>query len=564
MTKSIKTYEEIAPLAEALLGDVLRENRLRGETAPATHALSDGGRPLGPISAIGEATTEDFTDIRFIFGTEDDDVIDAPPGPVVVQGLGGNDTITGANNGASWLSGDAGDDVVVGHGFNNTLIGGDGNDHLVAVDGHNAFQGGAGDDRLGVDGGNNAIDGGDGFDTVAYGLAPVTVNLVDNHLNGGAAAGDSYVSVEQFLLSASNDDFLGANAADTVFGFGGNVFLSGGAGDDMLDGGTDNDSLDGGDGNDILRGGSFINREGIEQPGGDDLLSGGNGNDILDGGNGDDVLNGGAGADILAGGAGHDFASYNGAVAGVSIDLTKASSTWTGDAQGDVLTGIEEITLTSLGDIFRGDDNPNVVDGSFGDDQIYGLGGDDDLMGSRGNDSLYGGNGNDRLVGDGSFRATGNDYLQGNAGNDTLLGGRGNDTLVGGSGNDSMSGGLGGDKLVGETGVDVFQYAFVEESQAIVVDGVNQLDQIVDFVQGEDKIDLSAIDADPAVQGDQAFAFVADPAHYIGDWSGVVWETTDIRSGRATINVSVDDDPAAEMQIDMSHPYQFTAGDFIL
>jgi hypothetical protein len=89
------------------------------------------------------------------------------------------------------------------------------------------------------------------------------------------------------------------------------------------------------------------------------------------------------------------------------------------------------------------------------------------------------------------------------------------------------------------------------------------LDQIADFTQGQDKIDLSTIDANPALAGDQAFTFIADPAHYTGDWTGVVWQTT-AANGIATINVSIDGDAAPEMQIYMSHPYQLTASDFIL
>jgi serralysin len=97
-----------------------------------------------------------------------------------------------------------------------------------------------------------------------------------------------------------------------------------------------------------------------------------------------------------------------------------------------------------------------------------------------------------------------------------------------------------------------------------VINGVNQLDQIADFTQGQDKIDLSAIDANPTLAGDQAFTFITDPAHYTGDWTGVVWETVNPQNGIATINVSINGDAAPEMQIYMSHPYQFTASDFIL
>jgi Ca2+-binding RTX toxin-like protein len=124
--------------------------------------------------------------------------------------------------------------------------------------------------------------------------------------------------------------------------------------------------------------------------------------------------------------------------------------------------------------------------------------------------------------------------------------------------------GLGGDYLVGNEGADIFQYFAVEESQNVTINGVNQLDQIVDFTQGQDKIDLSGMDANPLLDGDQAFTFIADPAHYTGDWTGVVWQTTNSQTGIATINVSIDGDAAPEMQIYMSHPYQFAASDFIL
>ncbi len=161
---------------------------------------------------------------------------------------------------------------------------------------------------------------------------------------------------------------------------------------------------------------------------------------------------------------------------------------------------------------------------------IYGLGGDDEIHGWDGNDQLFGGESQDVILGD-----LGDDYLQGNNGDDELWGGGGNDRMVGGTGHDTLSGGLGGDLLVGEVGADIFQYLAVEESQNIAINGVSQLDQIADFTQGEDKIDLSFIDANGALAGDQAFVFLADPANHTGDWTGVVWQTTNARSGITTI-----------------------------
>jgi len=338
----------------------------------------------------------------------------------------------------------------------------------------------------------------------------------------------------------------------TVIGTDENDSIEGSDGDDTLDGAGGSDSLFGGNGNDTLLGGD------------------GDGNDWLDGGAGADILNGGVGGDGLN--TGYDTASYRDAAAAISIDLTKASSTWTGDAQGDVLISIEALSLTDFGDTFRGDANTNIVFGRAGNDQIFGVGGNDFLIGDEGNDIIQGGNGNDVVHGDNFVRGNsdpagvaGDDNLQGNAGDDVLYGDGGNDRMAGGIGNDTLVGGLGGDFLVGNAGADIFQYTAVEESQNVLINGANQRDQISDFTQGEDKIDLSAIDAKPTFTspGDQAFTFISDPAHYTGDWTGVVWQTTGA-NGVATINISIDGDDTPEMQINMTHPYQFTANDFIL
>ncbi|MFM7475751.1 MAG: M10 family metallopeptidase C-terminal domain-containing protein, partial [Microcystis aeruginosa] len=85
--------------------------------------------------------------------------------------------------------------------------------------------------------------------------------------------------------------------------------------------------------------------------------------------------------------------------------------------------------------------------------------------------------------------------LTGGAGNDTLDGGDGNDTLIGGSGTDTMTDGAGNDI-----------YRFLSVSDSAVGAGVR--DVLTDFTPGIDKIDLSAIDANTTIAGDQAFTFV--------------------------------------------------------
>jgi uncharacterized protein len=65
-----------------------------------------------------------------------------------------------------------------------------------------------------------------------------------------------------------------------------------------------------------------------------------------------------------------------------------------------------------------GDENPNALNGSFGNDSIFGL---------DQNDEIYGLEGEDRLIG-----GAGVDYLSGGNGNDRLWGGAGDDIMVGG------------------------------------------------------------------------------------------------------------------------------------
>jgi Ca2+-binding RTX toxin-like protein len=93
------------------------------------------------------------------------------------------------------------------------------------------------------------------------------------------------------------------------------------------------------------------------------------------------------------------------------------------------------------------------------------------------------------------------DRIAGLGGNDVLLGGAGDDTIDGGDGNDVLVGGAGIDKVWGGAGIDYF--AFGNE-----VTGQVGLDEVMDFVRGVDKLDLSAIDANAAAAGDQAFRMI--------------------------------------------------------
>ena len=92
--------------------------------------------------------------------------------PLVVNGLGGNDTITAATVPAGimklTLDGGAGNDTIVGSQGADLLLGGDGNDTLTGGDGDDQMFGEAGNDRMIWNPGDDTdlIEGGDGTDTV--------------------------------------------------------------------------------------------------------------------------------------------------------------------------------------------------------------------------------------------------------------------------------------------------------------------------------------------------------------------------------------------------------------
>jgi Ca2+-binding RTX toxin-like protein len=262
------------------------------------------------------------------------------------------------------------------------------------------------------------------------------------------------VIVEQRVSAVAMIDCSALGAGSSVVLDGqnpGNDILTGGGGNDDLTGALGNDQLNGGAGNDVLRG-AFDS-------------------DTMDGGVGNDILRGGAGADTLNGGDGSDFANYQGSSLAVTVDLLNHTATG-GDAQGDILTSIENLYGSSFDDHLSGDAGRNIIGGELGNDTLVGNGGDDSLSGEAGNDSLDGGDGADRLVGGDGVdtihggignesvdAGTGNDRVFGEAGDDVLLGGPGDDQLDGGDGNDLLEGAAGSDVLTGGAGIDTISYA---------------------------------------------------------------------------------------------------------
>lgn len=93
------------------------------------------------------------------------------------------------------------------------------------------------------------------------------------------------------------------------------------------------------------------------------------------------------------------------------------------------------------------------------------------------------------------------DTILGLGGNDVLEGRGGDDVIDGGAGNDRIVGGAGADRLTGGAGSDTFVYTSLAE-----LSKVYGAEFITDW-SSIDRIDLSAIDANALIAGNQAFRF---------------------------------------------------------
>ncbi|MBE9610703.1 M10 family metallopeptidase C-terminal domain-containing protein [Chitinilyticum litopenaei] len=165
-----------------------------------------------------------------------------------------------------------------------------------------------------------------------------------------------------------------------------------------------------------------------------------------------------------------------------------------------------------------------------------------------GNDTLRGGAGNDKLYG-----YDGADILYGDDGADQLMGGAGADTLYGGNGNDILQGGSGRDILSGGTGADRFIFSITAESGP----GSTLRDTIRDFTRGQDKIDLSAIDANETTVKNDAFTTLISSASRFT-------APGQLKLSNGTLYGNTDGDAAAEFSIALTGISKLALTDFLL
>jgi fimbrial isopeptide formation D2 family protein/uncharacterized repeat protein (TIGR01451 family) len=502
--------------------------------------------------------------------------------PDHIDGLSGNDNIHGLE-GDDCLRGNDGNDVVNGH---------DGNDKQQGDGGHDNLHGNAGNDTIYASSGNDTMEGGDG--------------------NDWEEGGDG------------NDEFQGENGNDTLFGGNGRDVVESNAGNDIAQGGAGSDKVAGHDGDNIVVGGTddgrAVLRNGVitvTRLG--DTVSGDGGADqyIWQKGDGVDFLqefNPGDGDTLTI--YGYSGFAAIGRIDGrdtLYLDVNSAiiiNTAYPTSGLAGPFPGITFVpgSLTAPGlpverapvsggmgaDSMTGTSGADRLEALHGNDVLFGLGGEDSLDGGYGNDLLNGGDGADLLDGGAGLdtasyadaagavtaslanaaanagEALGDAYvlvenlsgsafgdkLSGDGGANRIEGGAGADTLMGDAGNDSLLGGADGDSLAGGAGADRFIFATLAESAAA------SPDTIVDFswVEG-DRIDLSAIDAQAGVAGDQAFTFVGT-ASFSGGGQGSV-RSRHVGSD-TLVEIDAGNGGAAEMVIRLAGLHSPALADFVL
>ena len=264
----------------------------------------------------------------------------------------------------------------------------------------------------------------------------------------------------------------------------------------------------------------------------------GSGNDKITGNAAANTLNGGTGTDTLIGGAGHDTYVTNGGdtiteLANQGTDQVNSSITYTlgANLENLVLTGGSTINGTgnALANRITGNTANNTLNGGSGVDTLIGGAGDDSYFTDGGDTITEAVNaGSDTvkssvtytlganlehlvLTGATAINGTGNavaNRITGNAAANSLSGGAGADTLIGGAGRDLLYGGA------ADGATDVFVFNAASESG----NGSAARDIISNFVSGIDDISLTAIDANMALVGNQAFAWAGITAQAHAVW----------------------------------------------
>jgi serralysin len=457
--------------------------------------------------------------------------------------LDGNDVVIGTDN-SRFVNADSSQETFYTGAGNDIVFGGGGANFYIDGAGSDLYVGGRTSENI------DYI-----YDAIDYTGSAYAINVLltggigsfGSHVTfDGSFDVDTLVNFETFVGSSQADEFTVTASFVNKEGTGRN-WINGGAGNDVIHGNgqtllyyfgaggpnrvTDSvyvnlglgvaHSLNGAPEDDLAS-------IGIDTFTGVNAVSGSRFNDVLigsdsvraetfDGGRGDDYIDGGGGE--------HDRYQIETPPFGVTVDISGPVGfvTLVSDegVQTDTLVNIEEISATQLDDDITLSDVDNVAIGQNGNDIIRGLAGNDTLIGDEGH---------------GFFGTT--------PGNDTLIGGLGKDTMT------------------GNQGADTFDFDNILETGKTKA----TRDVITDFTRGEDVIDLSTIDANAVVDGDQAFIWRGERG-----FSGAAGELRIVRDNnpgtandRTIVEGDVNGDRIADFQIELTGLHRLTDHDFLL
>ncbi|RED44698.1 calcium-binding protein, partial [Aestuariispira insulae] len=508
-----------------------------------TAGLGDGDDIVTGSNKGDVISGDDGNDV--IDGAEGDDALSGDQGDDTISGGKGGDYLFGGD-GKDTLSGGEDADLLRGDDGDDHLLGGEGQDKLVGGKGADLLDGGEGLDTASYEDSETGVtvdlSTGTGSGGQAEGDQFVSIENLEGSAHDDILTGDDKANIirggkgqnelhggagEDLLIGDVDDDLLVGGADDDVMigGTGANTYLFGkGSGHDII--------RDEGEGSKVILGAGISGEDIQFSRVGDDLVAvismkdrltvrnwfvkpvhqvdffdasgneitvtflgdhrnnllvGDSESNILEGLDGDDVLDGGAGADTLDGGTGADTAYYGNSNAAVTVDLSgDTPSVSGGDAEGDHLISIENVTGSDHADTLTGSDGDNSLTGGKGADKLDGGAGIDtaiysasahgvtvslatgqgsggeaegdtltsieNILGSAYADTLVGSDGDNLMHGD-----FGADSLMGGAGNDQMMGGWGHDRIHGGTGDDTLSGDVGNDLLLGGDGNDVIR-----------------------------------------------------------------------------------------------------------
>ena len=369
----------------------------------------------------------------------------APDGDFLTADIVYTDGFAGANT-ADTISGNDGNDLILGGPSGDSIDAGAGNDIVFGDNGRIVFDpalpilaqteqpGSGGDDVIAGGLGSDILFGGAGNDTITTGGGTDVVigdnGQVDWGLDGNTADIDRIMStdpteggIDRITVDAGNAIVIGGAGGDIITAAGGDNIVLGDGGeiDAALSDATSFGSLP-------LTVGTVFSTD--PTLGGDDMITTGAGNDFVIGGYGGDTIDAGDGNNVVVGDNG--LLVFNGADGnGATFDLVQTIAPSAGG-------GVDGITTGS------GDD---VVLGGDAGDTIHAGDGNNVVLGDNGAVSFFGGKLD--LI---QSTETGDD-APAQGGSDSIFTGAGNDVIVGGFAGDTINAGDGNNVVFGDSAV---------------------------------------------------------------------------------------------------------------